>query len=74
MQNLCYVAVDHATDLSGNKHGFRGHIPELRLVVFDPFCVFLLLDVHYDNNYRQQYNILSQLASVLLRGTVDPVI
>ena len=42
---------------------------------FDPFCVFLLLDVHYDNNYRQQYNIIiSQLASVLLKGAVDPVI
>ena len=27
------------------SEGSKGHVPELRLVDFDPFCLFLLLDV-----------------------------
>ena len=54
MQNACYAAINHVTDLSENKHnvleGLKDHVPELWLVDLDPFC---LLDVNYNNNWQQ---------------------
>ena len=39
-----------------------GHTPGSRLADFDPFCLFLLLDDHYDNDWRQRKNVIVSLA------------
>ena len=54
MQNAFYAAVNHVADFSGNKYDnserSTGHAPGSLLADFNPFCFFLLLDDHYDND------------------------
>ena len=54
MENAFYAAVHDVADLSENKcdisKGSKGHVSELCLAAFDPFCLFLLLVVRYDND------------------------
>ena len=51
---VCYVAVNHVADLSGNRSHMSerstGHAPGSRLADFDQFCLFLFLDDRYDND------------------------
>ena len=52
-----YAAVNHVNDLSGNKCDISerstGRAPGLWMTDFDPFCLFLLLDDPYDNDWWQ---------------------
>ena len=54
MQNLFYTDINHVMDLSGNKCDIskmsKGHAPGSPLADFNPFCLFMLLDVPCDND------------------------
>ena len=56
--NSFSAAVNHVTDLSGNKRDISerstGRVRGSWLADFDPFCLFLLLDDRYDDDWRQR--------------------
>ena len=58
MQHSFYAAVNHVADLSGNNYDISerstDHAPGSWLEDFDPFCLFMLLDDRYDNDWRQR--------------------
>ena len=78
MQNSFYAAVNHVTDLSGNKYDISerstGHAPGLWLEDFDPFCLFQLLDavmIMIDSSVKRNRKFgLNFQVSMLLKSAI----